>query len=160
DRLALERKHHEPQDQYREDRAEQERGDVVADALRKPALDQPEHDAPNAAPERERPDLRHAPRLRLGIAERRPALHARIEDGDGTVLEHDHGNGARKEQRHDIVAERTDAAVRPRDSCRHETSPVAGRENLASRCRLSYDTAEATGLQRENAGSGQWQVRT
>src|SRR5262245_46395036 len=57
--LSLERRDDEPRDQGRKQRAEEERGAHQRDPLETAHRDR-ERDAPDAAPERERPDLRNA----------------------------------------------------------------------------------------------------
>src|SRR5262249_53871587 len=68
-RLPAKREDDEPEHENRADGAEQEARHVVHRSLGEAAFDRAEHDAPNATPECERPDLRHAQRFRWRVAE-------------------------------------------------------------------------------------------
>src|SRR5258706_180949 len=111
DRLTLERRDDEPCHQGRQDRAEDERrADQrgAAESVHRGG----EHHAPDAAPEGERPDERHAPGLGRGEGVRRARCEARgVQQGGGALVKDENG-GRTGEEADDQPALHTPAIMR------------------------------------------------
>jgi hypothetical protein len=102
DRSALERQHHEPQHQHRQDRAKRHPADPPPEPCGEPRLEQRVDDAPHSAPERPGEALRDAKGRDRGHVPGREGNGARgVEDRDQAALEGQHGEEAGNEADHE-----------------------------------------------------------
>jgi len=103
-RHTLERHDNEPGDERWRHRAENHRVDPIESTLRQVTDDPEEDDAPQAAPEREGPDLRHTEGLRGLQGKRHIRCHAdAVENHQHALVEHERRREPRDETTSDVA---------------------------------------------------------